>query len=293
MSLPPPPFAEPSPARPPAPPRAAVRLGEELPIFCEKCGYSLHGLPVAQCDRCTILHFSCPECGHHQPINTLRPAFQRILGRMRAWMLALSVFFKLNFFGWLLFAWVAMGYEWSYRFDYEQYRTATMRASQAAAGNVNVNRGQIVESWIPRPLDFEGALAFSAFAFFFGAFGRMLLLRWRIGYRVGLILAALVVLAVIGGAYFRHAELTRRAANGGWARAPADPWHGDFVEVLLVTTCATTLGATLIWGIWYALVNLFLPKRTGEALLEWQRSLAGPLDRLARDPVTSTPPPPS
>src|SRR5688500_3369986 len=72
-----------SPALGTAPPRQA-RLGEELPIFCERCGYSLNGLPQLRCGACSVLHFSCPECDHHQPINTLRPAFQRILGRLRA-----------------------------------------------------------------------------------------------------------------------------------------------------------------------------------------------------------------
>ena len=70
-----------------APPIGATdgkRLGDELPIFCEQCGYSLHGLVQIRCERCQVLHFACPECGHHQPINTLRPAFQRLLGRMRA-----------------------------------------------------------------------------------------------------------------------------------------------------------------------------------------------------------------
>ena len=99
-------------------PRLAPRvpLGEELPLFCEKCGYSLHGMPPVRCDHCTILQFHCPECGHHQPINTLRPAAHRILGRFRAAALGLNVFIKLNFFGWLLFAWAAMGMEWTYSY---------------------------------------------------------------------------------------------------------------------------------------------------------------------------------
>src|SRR6266550_7903102 len=101
-----------------APSAKPVPLGEELPIFCESCGYSLHGLTQTRCDHCDILHFICPECGHHQPINTLRPAVQQILGRVRAWTLSFMVFFRLNFFGWFLFAWFAMGVEWSYRGHY-------------------------------------------------------------------------------------------------------------------------------------------------------------------------------
>src|SRR5437764_195144 len=37
------------------------KLGEELPVFCERCGYQLFGLSPLRCDRCDILHFHCPE----------------------------------------------------------------------------------------------------------------------------------------------------------------------------------------------------------------------------------------
>src|SRR5688500_2155568 len=95
-----------------------VRLGEKLPVFCERCGYSLHGSIPVRCGACDLLHFACPECNHHQPINTLRPAFQRALARARGLGLVFSVIGKLAFFGVLLFAWFAMGFEWSYRYDF-------------------------------------------------------------------------------------------------------------------------------------------------------------------------------
>src|SRR5437763_3949653 len=81
-------------------PTRKIPLGEELPIFCERCGYALHGLPQTVCSACSIRQFHCPECGHHQPINTLRPAAQKLLGRLRALGLGLLVFFKIMFFGW-------------------------------------------------------------------------------------------------------------------------------------------------------------------------------------------------
>src|SRR4051812_44562710 len=112
----------------PATVRTAPKLGEELPVFCERCGYSLHGLPQTRCEHCTLLQFHCPECGHHQPINTLRPAAQTILGRIRGGWLMLVILFKLNLFGWLLFAWAAMGAEWSYRYD--DIATQQLRAQQ-------------------------------------------------------------------------------------------------------------------------------------------------------------------
>src|SRR5215203_2900570 len=106
----------------PSPARASIaKLGEELPIFGERCGYSLHGLPQATCQHCTILQFHCPECGHHQPINTLRPAVQNMLGRVRAVALVGSVVLKLAFFGLLLFAWCGMGAAWMYRYSENSY----------------------------------------------------------------------------------------------------------------------------------------------------------------------------
>src|SRR5688572_23821325 len=99
-------------------PPPPIPLGEELPVFCERCGYSLNGLPQARCGACQVLHFSCPECNHHQPINTLRPAFQRVLGRLRALGLALIVFLKIMFFGWILFFWGAAGLNISYDYQF-------------------------------------------------------------------------------------------------------------------------------------------------------------------------------
>ena len=53
------------------------------------------------------------------PLLTVRPAAQTILGRIRGGWLALVIFFKLNLFGWLLFAWVGMGAAWSVQYDNE------------------------------------------------------------------------------------------------------------------------------------------------------------------------------
>ena len=158
-----------------------LRLGEELPVFCENCGYLLHGSPQVRCDHCQILQFRCPECGHHQPINTLRPAAQRILGRLRAYGLGFVVFFKINFFLWLLFAWVAMGYEWSYRYDYRQMvslRTLAGGGSYSAPTQLHMT------------LTPDVVLAFSLFALPFAMVSRMLLLRWQRGWLMGLILGA-------------------------------------------------------------------------------------------------------
>ena len=243
----------------PSRPKARVPLGEELPIFCEKCGYSLHGLPQARCERCDILHFNCPECNHHQPINTLRPALQRMLGRVRAFALGLWVLFKLNFFGWLLFAWGGMGVEWTYTYSH----------SPGGGG-----RSQLV----PRLLDLESLFAFGLFGFAFGLFGRMLLLRWGRGALVGLVLGVLVTAAAMAGAYLYWLDVV-----SGWSRGTPSPLRTDLPLLAGWAVVLLILGAVIVWPVWMSLVHLFLPKRTAQALLEWQRGLSAP--KVKKEPA--------
>jgi hypothetical protein len=254
-----------------------ILLGEELPIFCEKCGYALHGLPQQVCPHCTIRQFKCPECGHHQPINTLRPAAQKLLGRIRAVMLAWGVFFRLNFFGWLLVAWVGMGGAWSYQTYYEQaYSTRTVGGARTAQVNRFGNSYARYELR-PREADIGQMMAFSMFALGFGMIGRMLLLRWRRGYLVGLTLAALACAAVILGA-------TIRKFSWDSENPLPSPFTSDFLVTLAVTAVTMTLAASAVWGVWTALVHVFLPKRAGQALLDWQTALSQrAASDLARD----------
>ena len=270
----------------PAPKR--VRLGEELPIFCEKCGYSLHGLPQQRCERCTVLQYKCPECGHHQPINTLRPAAQRILGRIRAFFLACWVFFKFNFFGWLLFAWFGMGVEWSYQFESRQIPVVipTTVPAVVAGGAAPVVKAMPPPTWsyslVPRPVDVAASMAFVCFALAFGAIGRMLLLRWRHGWAVGAVLAALVLLAVQLGAWSRENLESRNITVTG---PPAQDFH-----LLSVGGAATLVfGAVIVWPVWLALTHLFLPPKTATALLEWQRSLSARQREPDREPALGAP----
>src|SRR4051812_6651399 len=237
---------------------ARTRLGEELPIFCEQCGYALHGLPQARCERCAILQFACPECGHHQPINTLRPAAQRVLGRVRACALALWVFFKANFFFWLLVAWFAAGGEQAYR--YNPYRDPTQP-------------NQWKYQLSPQEVNFETAVPFGIFAVLFGMFGRMLLLRWRRGWIVGGGLGALVLLAASLGVWARRIDL--RAA-------PMPPPGMDYMMLLVAAALTVLFGAVIAWPIWLALVHLFLPPRAVTALLDWQRAIPSGAPALAR-----------
>lgn len=246
----------PSPTRPTAWLRPS--LADELPVFCEKCGYSLHGLPQARCERCDVLHFQCPECGHHQAINTLRPVFQRLIGRLSAMLTVVMLLFRVNFFGWLLFAWFAMGVEFAYYMPYEYAYTYSDR--------VPAERVFMLSS--------EALLAFGAFAVAFGFVGRMLLLRWRLSLGVGVVLAALVVTAIALGAMFRQ-----------WENHRPSPFNDSFLLLLGWTGVLAVLAAWVIWPIWVGLTNLFLRPAKAKAILAWMRddadgsSLARPSPR--------------
>jgi hypothetical protein len=251
----------------PARQNSSHKLGEELPIFCERCGYSLLGLPQSRCAECKILHFHCPECGHHQPINTLRPAAQRIIGRLRALWLCIVVFFKLNFFGWLLFAWVAMGVEWSYRWNYHRVQRTVLTGK----GSAQQVFSQAVS--LPREMDLESMAAFGLFGLGFGLVGRMLLLRWRRGYLVGLVLAGLMLMAVMGGGKFRQVDLNSKDS----------PYTWDFVSVAMIGASMIVIGAWIVFPIWTLLVRLFLPARTAGVLLEWQKGMSDRVGKLAQE----------
>jgi hypothetical protein len=231
-----------------APPLGATdgkRLGEELPVFCERCGYSLHGLPQTRCQQCRVLHFSCPECGHHQPINTLRPAFQRMLGRLRAMGLALILFLKINFFFWCLFAWAALGTEIAYTYRY--YGPGQARQNVTAVYHT------------------EGGMIIFLFAAAFAAVGRMLLLRWRRGLLIGVTIASLVVLALMIGAHLEQS----------WYYEPLpSPMTFEFILYLMCAFTGACIGGAVVWGIWLALAHAFLPKKTSAALIEWQRAMS-------------------
>jgi hypothetical protein len=233
-----------------------VRLGEELPVFCEQCGYSLHGATQVRCESCSILQFQCPECGHHQPINTLRPAFARLLGRMQAAMLVIGVLFRLNFFGWLLFAWGAMGMEWSYEYVYISQPNRT-----GFVTSTSVSR--------PRSIDSDVLLAHGVFGLAFGLVGRMLLLRWRKSGIVGVILAALVIAATATGAW-----LNRHFGSS--------PFTVDYWIILLLAGGCVWFGALIAWPIWRGIVKLFVPRQWADPLLDWMQWKQEKLSGLGR-----------
>ena len=108
----------------------------------------------------------------------------------------------------------------------------------------------------------------------FGMIARMMLLRWKRGLFVGLVLSALVATAIVLGISIRRA--TEGPVPLEW------PWQLVF-PAIFVYSCGTVLiGALIVWPIWVILVRAFLPNRTSQALLTWQRSLSNSVSRLAR-----------
>jgi len=251
----------------PSPSLISTRLGEELPVFCERCGYSLHGLPQVRCEHCTILQFHCPECGHHQPINTLRPAAQKLLGRIRGGWLALVIFFKLNLFGWLLFAWVGMGVAWSYRFDYDTAKKIHDQNPQSTTW---------IEAWAPAKFGWESGVAFGLFAWALGMVWRMALLRWKRGWAVGLVLASLIMGCIALGVLIRQIGMRQEETL-------PSAYNHDFLGLMSLAFVSLIFGAATIWPIWLLLVHAFLPTRTASALLNWQLSQSNQVSGLARD----------
>jgi hypothetical protein len=237
------------PTATPPDPQRRVRLGEELPIFCERCGYSLHGLPRARCEHCEVLHLACPECNHHQPINTLRPAFQRMLGRVRSLALTLSVLGKIGVIFGSLVLWGALGTEIAY--SYSSY--GTRPGGQTMHQQFQLEVGVIV----------------FLFAAAYGMVGRMLLLRWARGTYVGMALGAAVAVALCCGAYVQWWDYTDRVDV-----VIPQPIGPGFTTYLLCAFAGAVMGAACVWGIWMSLVRVFLPPRAATALLDWQRAMS-------------------
>jgi hypothetical protein len=237
------------------PPVPRIPLGAELPVFCERCGYSLNALPQVRCDHCTLLQFHCPECGHHQPINTLRPALQRTLGRLRAFVVGAIAFIKLNWFGWHLFFWVLMGHEWAYSYDWRTQSSGPLQPT------------------------FETVLAFSIYCTVIGFFSRLMLLRWRSGALVGVVLGAVYCVALVLGFHWRIADNQRYGTFGGNTNPSDVVMTGGRTAMTAVTFAVILLASIAAWPVWVGFVRVVMPERAGSALLEWQRSLSDPLDR--------------
>jgi hypothetical protein len=190
-----------------------------------------------------------------------------LLGRARAFALAGFVFFKINFFFWLLFAWVGMGVEWSYRYNSDGVRQVIV--------NGKTVRQQTGPNMIPRRVDPEQATIFCVFAAGFAMVGRMLLLRWQRGWCVGIVLAGLVVTTIALGA-----QIARWGEDDPHVMSP---FTTDFCLLMALAGTVVALAASIVWPIWVMLVRVFLPRPWSTAVLEWQTYRPASASLLARD----------
>ena len=71
----------------------------ETDLFCEHCGYNLHGQPVKRDERLGILICRCPECGRFHPAGHRTTATSVWLSRAAAMLLGLWVLIVLGVAG--------------------------------------------------------------------------------------------------------------------------------------------------------------------------------------------------
>jgi hypothetical protein len=181
-----------------------------------------------------------------------------------------SVIMKLAFFAFLCFAWAAMGAEWSY-----QYHSVPQTQAPAAG------RRTYYYEMRPSPLSYEMFLGFGLLGFAYGAVSRMLLLRWRRGYFVGVSLSILVFAAVCVGSWLQYIDRRDNVGN-------IPPLPGNMLTAAVFGCGWVILGAIFVWPIWHGLVTVFLPKRAATALLDWQRAQSNRVSDLAREPIRPT-----
>lgn len=281
-------------------------LSEELPLFCDGCGYSLHGQEQVLCLECNLRHFHCPECGKRQSINTWRPAAFRTFGRLRMAGLWLIVILKLALLGAVIMMGLGMAFDSNRALrdplldQFNRYSYYTMRS--------------------PSVVD---AVLISLLAALIGACTRMLFLRFRSGFLVGVAFAMLLLGCFLVGASERIFDyltssfvvwvgrqlllLTAAAVIGvlfmwlgGVARRKAlsvygallfvgvslgsawQVWMGPrnlpmvYLEVLFCLQAGLIVGAMIAWPIWCGIVKALLPAWASNKLLAWQRAASEP-----------------
>jgi hypothetical protein len=117
------------------------------------------------------------------------------------------------------------------------------------------------------PFESEGGVIIFIFAMAYAMIGRMLLLRWRRGVLIGLVLGGLVALAMEAGGVLRYLEDNRALPR---------PEGEGFILYLICGFLGAVAGASCAWGVWMSLVTAFLPKRAAIPLLEYQRAMSLP-----------------
>ena len=127
---------------------------------------------------------------------------------------------------------------------------------------------------MPLSISLEAVLAFAIYGFVIGFFSRLMLLRWRSGALVGVVLGALFAMMLVIGFNWRVSNRQYYGGNGfPFTDAVLTP--GRLLATFL-TFCFIAGSALAAWPLWVGFVRVAMPERAGNALLEWQRGLSDP-----------------
>jgi len=249
----------------------AIKLGEEMPIFCRRCGAVLHGMEVVACEKCALPHFHCPQCGNDELVHTLRPAVAPVANRAALAGLTLWVGCKILFFLWFFFVCWALSLKLSYRL----VRTASFSTHL---------HWQDMYHYQPLEINLGVMLACGICGFLFGGVGRLLLLGWRKGIYVGLTLALLLDGVLIWGAMTRLMMLVHREhpdlQHAADTVALTARWSNGMLVTLLWTSAMVILAASIARPVALGMVRLMTPRRWSQAILRWESAWAQPSCRV-------------
>ena len=148
-----------------------------------------------------------------------------MLGRVRGAWLVSVITMKLAFFIIMLISWCGMGSAWSYEYNPSAY---------VQSGSNQSGYTRVGPTFLPIRINWPVMIAFAILGGSFGMVGRMLLLRWRRGTIIGLILAALALAAAALGARMRIVGLSEDLPS---------PFQRDFLTLLAIGAGAIILGA--------------------------------------------------
>lgn len=282
-------------------------LSEELPLFCDGCGYSLHGQQQIVCSECGLRHFHCPECGKRQSINTWRPAAFRTFGRLRMMGLWIVVIIKLALMATMVMVTIALASDLS-----RSLREPFLGQFNRSSFYYSIRSPNVAQT-----------VVMIVVAALVAATARMLFLRFRSGFLVG-VAFAMVILGcfLVGGTERVLINLTSTFVVwvvqqlllilvaalisvlfmwlGGVARRKAlsvygallfigvsltsawQVWMGPrnmpmvYLEYMFCLQAGVIVGATIAWPMWCGLVKGLLPAWASSKLLAWQRSASEP-----------------
>jgi hypothetical protein len=227
-------------------PPAHLPFGEDLPHFCDGCGKPLPTQRPWVCPQCTLMQIRCGDCDHVQPVSPLRPILRESIARAFATVLHLLTLLQGGIILAALFGWLVGGHECAYTYRYVPVPSLRVIGTSYAG---------------PYPIQWNSEEAFVAVlcAVLFGIVTRTMLLRWKSGLLVGL------VVGLVAAGTFAFGMALR-----SYARSEAvSPFSGGSALVLAMIGVGVLAGSLLTWPGWWLFMKVMLPRAIGNRLLHW------------------------